>query len=54
MEYLSQSLDDTRPVTYAPTRSAQLKEPPTLTPILWPNGPPESFGMIAFEACAME
>jgi len=34
MEYLNQSLEDTRPVTYAPTRSAQLNEPPTETPIL--------------------
>lgn len=54
IEYRSQSVDETRAVTYAPTRKAQLSDPPTETPIIWPNGPPSSLGMMALEACAME
>lgn len=54
MEYLNQSLEEERPVTYAPTRRAQPIDPPTETPILCPNGPPASFGMIALDAWAIE
>jgi len=50
MEYLDQSLEEERPVSYAPTRRAHPSDPPTETPILCPNGPPASFGMMALDA----
>ena len=53
IEYLNESPEEERPVTYAPTRRAQPTGPPTETPILFPNGPPASFGMIALDAWAI-
>ena len=51
--YRNQSDDEALPVTYAPTRSAQFKSPPTATPIRFPHGPLMSRGRIARDAWAM-